>query len=496
MALIYVKSTTGNNANSGADWANAKATLVGADAIDAAGDTIYVSQAHAENTVGAVNLNFSGALGNPTKVICVDDSANPPTAVATTATVTSNGGLAFAGGSLYCYGITFDSSGAASLGLNVGNSNHHQVYENCSFLVNATGAGSNFRCGVNSAAQQSVTLINCSVKFTNIAQVFSICARTHWKGGSIVVASTTPTVLFGSWLTQAAELLCENVNFANFTTGFKLTNAPPTDANCIIRNCELPAMWAGTLLNTAFAQTGRAEMYNCSQSPTNYHLWVEDFSGSIRDEITVVRTGGATDGTTPISWKMVSSANPIYPWHGLATPLVVYDNTTTGSPVTVTAHFIHDSVTAMTDGEIALEVSYLGTGTAPIGTRITDLKADIITTAANHASSSEVWGGGLTNPNEQQLSVTFTPQLKGRYLMKVILYKASKTVYLCPKFEVSIVKSDSDEYQVPGGPYVLDRSTDQYMIPADNGYSEGTYLIGTGFTGLTPLQQAQYYYVL
>lgn len=496
MALIYVKSTTGNDANSGADWANAKATLLGADAIDAAGDTIYVSQAHAEVSIPAITLGFSGALTNPTKIICVDDSANPPTAVATTATVTSNAGISFAGGSHYCYGIAFHAgSGAGSFGLNLGNSNHHQTYENCQFLIGSTGGGSFIRAGVNSLAQQAVTLINCDIRLLGIAHVFSMCARLHWKGGAVIAGGTSPTVLF-SYLTQAAELLCENVDFSNFGAGFNVTNAPPTDANCAIRNCKLPTNWTGNLLNGSFAQMGRAEMYNCWYATDNYRLWIEDFLGSVRHETTVVRTGGASDGVTPISWKIISTANSIYPWNGHKSPLVVYDNATTGSPVTLTAHFIHDSATDLTNGEICLEVSYLGTGSAPIGTRVTDLKADILTTASNHPTSSAVWNTtGLAVPNEQQLSVTFTPQLKGRYLMKVILFKASKTIYLCPKFEVTISKTASDEYQVPGGPYVLDQSTTQYMIPADTGYSEGTFLIGTG-GGMSPQQMAQYYYVL
>ena len=59
MATIYVRSTDGNNADNGSTWALAKATIAGAAAIDAAGDTVFVSDAHAESTAGAVTLTFA-----------------------------------------------------------------------------------------------------------------------------------------------------------------------------------------------------------------------------------------------------------------------------------------------------------------------------------------------------------------------------------------------------------------------------------------------------
>lgn len=437
MALIYVRSTTGNNGNSGADWANAKATLAGADAIDVAGDTIYVSQVHAEVTAGTVTLAFAGTLAAPTKIICVDDSANPPTAVAVTATAIGNTGFNIFGGSLYCYGISFTAGATTNSSvLNVGNSNAHQTYELCQFLIGGTGSTGSIRTGNSGGVQQSVTLIDCNIKFLNVANVFTTAAKLHWKGGGVVSGSTSPTVLF-QHLQQCGEILCENVDFSNFGSAFDLTSPPLTDAVTVIRYCQLPASWSGDLLNSAFIQTGRTEMHNCASSSTNYRFWIEDFLGSVRDETTIVRAGGASDGVTQISWKLASSANTLFPWAALATQQVAYDNIAIGSPVTVTAQFIHDSVTDMTNGEICLEVNYLG-GSTPLGTLITDLKADILVAASNHASSSAIWTTtGLTNPNEQKLSVTFTPNMIGRYLMRVVLYKASKTVYVCPKFEFS-----------------------------------------------------------
>src|SRR5574340_915503 len=93
MANIYVRSTDGSNTDNGTTWELAKLDLSGAAAIDAAGDNVYLSQVHAESTATAVSLYFAGTVGNPTKIVCVNDGAAPPTAVAITATVTVNSRL-------------------------------------------------------------------------------------------------------------------------------------------------------------------------------------------------------------------------------------------------------------------------------------------------------------------------------------------------------------------------------------------------------------------
>ncbi len=108
MADLYVRSTDGSDSDNGTTWALAKATLTGVAAIDAAGDRIFVSQAHAESTGSAVTLAFAGTPANPVKLICGDDAAAPPTAVATTATATATttNGMTVQG-SIDAYGITF-----------------------------------------------------------------------------------------------------------------------------------------------------------------------------------------------------------------------------------------------------------------------------------------------------------------------------------------------------------------------------------------------------
>lgn len=437
MSNLYVRSTDGSNADNGTTWALAKATLVGVDAVDAAGDSIYVSQAHAESTAAAVTVAYAGTLTNPTRLICGNDAAEPPTAVALTGTVTSTGlgnGITIQGAGLYVYGLTFNAgTGGTSAGINLGVASCRHVYEKCKFILVNTGAAGSIRPGVNASTNHSIEWKSCDIKFAAVGQAVNIAGRFAWRGGTALSGGTSPTVIF-SWLGNTlGSALIEDVDFSNFSAGVNLFNPPPTALSAIIRNCKLPGSWSGSVINGTFSAPGRIEMYNCAAGAVNYKLWIEDYYGSVKDETTLIRTGGG-----PISWKMVSSANAIYPIGGLASGEIVFYSTSTGVAKTVTVHVLRDSATNLKDDEIGVEVSYLGSSAAPLGTLITDFKADVLATAADQAASSETWTtSGMSNPNKQKLDVTFTPQMAGLYLIRVVLFKASTTLYVDPQAVIS-----------------------------------------------------------
>src|SRR3990167_4942270 len=129
----YVRSTDGSDASDGLTWANAKATLAGALAVAAAGERIWVSQVHAETQASAMTLTSAGTPASPIEILCGNDAAEPPTALATTATVTTTGASALAiEGSLYCYGITFacgTGSSAASISMMTTTVACRQIFE-------------------------------------------------------------------------------------------------------------------------------------------------------------------------------------------------------------------------------------------------------------------------------------------------------------------------------------------------------------------------------
>lgn len=75
MANFYVRSTDGSDADNGTTWALAKATLAGALNVATAGDTIFVSDNHAETQASAMTLSSQGTAASPVRILCADDSA-------------------------------------------------------------------------------------------------------------------------------------------------------------------------------------------------------------------------------------------------------------------------------------------------------------------------------------------------------------------------------------------------------------------------------------
>ncbi len=433
MAIFYVRSTDGSDSDNGSTWALAKATIGGACTASSAGDTIYVSQNHAESTAGAVTITLPGTEASPTRIICANDSAEPPTAIATTATCAATGANGITlGGTGYIYGITFTAGSGSNGGFNGLNLGSGKIiYDSCGLIV----GNSTTIVGISGAGH---FLVNCNVKTANTSSPMLSGTGLKINGGSILSGQ-------GSVTSFVADRC--------FISGFDFSNLPTSAAICagsagiagysVIKNCKLPASWSGELAVTKPATYAiEFAMHNCDNADTNYTSWVEQRGGSIRSDSGIYNDAGATDGTTRISWKMVSNANAEYPAVILRSSEIVAWNDTAGSSKTVTVEIVHNSQGSGTNGvlnddEIWLEVQYLGTSGRPLGSFITDCKADVLATAAAQTTSSATWTGDSTGWDTQKLEVTFTPQEKGYIHAVVCLAKASATVYVDPLLTVA-----------------------------------------------------------
>lgn len=448
----YVRSADGDNADDGSTWALANATAVGAMADAVAGDRVWFSDAHAESTAAAITITSPGTVASPCQLLCGDDVAEPPTALATTGSIatTANSSITLAG-YLYGYGLVFSagSGGSAGAAILCGNANVFQYYESCDFIIANTqnSVNANVRFG-SAAVNQEFVVKNCRFKFAAVSQnIAGTGGKVRFEGGSVIAGGTniTAVVLPSNTAGRNTEFVFNGFDFSGWDAGLHLIVGGATNEGLIVfRNCKLPASWSGSLFSAAPTNPRvRGEMYNCDAADTNYKLWIEDWTGSIRDETTIVRTGGASDGTTSLSRKMVTSANAEFPALVLRSPEISRWNETVGSAITVTVEVVHDSQgsgasSAFTDKEIWLEVQYLGTSGFPLSLFVDDAAADILATAADQDSSSETWTTtGLTTPVKQKLSVSFTPQEKGYIIATVCMAGASDTAYYCHKLTVA-----------------------------------------------------------
>jgi len=100
--------------------------------------------------------------------------------------------------------------------------------------------------------------------------------------------------------------------------------------------------------------------------------------------------------------------------------------------IDVEFEIVHDSATDLTDAEIWPEVLVRESASDTLGTWVSGGVADILTAGTDWPNSSETWTGtgGFTNPNKQTLSVTVSPRVAGPLMCRIVVAKASKTVYL------------------------------------------------------------------
>lgn len=437
MANLYVRSTDGSDADNGTTWALAKATLVGALAVASAGDTIWISQAHAETQASLMTLTSPGTAASPCRILCGNDAAEPPTSLAATATITVSTNAAFSiAGFAYYYGITFVCAGNFVLASSA--SPHLQRFDTCEFSMTRVTAVTS-TIGVPSAAadDQIVEFINTNLRFAATGNTWSVRGCPFkWKGGTIVGA-TIPTVLFTNGNGTGAWADFINLDLSPLGSGKTLvtvTNA--TWQTYIFQDCKLGS--SVTLVGGTHSGIGGSvvEFINCDSGDTNYKYTKACYQGDITQETTIVRSSGASDGTTSFSRKMVSSANTKF-YAPLESTTIAVWNETTGSSLTATVEVVTDNVT-LNDDECWLEIDYSSDASTPLYSLGSDRATNVLTSGAAQTSSSVTWTTtGLTTPVKQKLQVTFTPQNKGLVKGRVMLAKASTTMYFCPKMEVA-----------------------------------------------------------
>lgn len=440
MAIKYVRSTDGSNSDDGSTWTLAKATIAGAATAAAAGDTIYVSQSHAETQGTNLTIDVAGTPDNPVIIAGCNDSAEPPTAESTTATVSTT-----AQANIYLY----DSLIASDISFNCGNGANYsrfdingsgthsvQVYNRCAFRLNDTHPSSNIGIGSYDATKSSDTILNnCVFKLTNVGHVIYIGSKVTINGGSIESGGTSPTAAFylgGNG--PSGRALIESLDMSVWSSSFKLFADAGRPGLAVVTGCKMPASWSADNLvaNVSGVPNARYELYNCTPfGGSLIPFRIKDYLGTIYHESTVVMTGGSSVGSA----KMVSNASAKEANNGLQLFNLQKEITTSGSSVTATVEFVHDSVTNLTNADICVDLQYPVTnGTASTSSQ----RSSHLATATDCPSSSQTWTTtGLTNPNKQKISIAFTPTAVGIVKAVVRLTKASKTVFVDAKLTVA-----------------------------------------------------------
>lgn len=433
MAIYYVYSAA-TGTGTGASWANAFTTLTLAFATEVAGDTLYVAHDHSEATGSAVTLTSSGTITNPTKIVCVNRAGSvPPVSADRRATAqvatTGNFGISFVGSAHYD-GIIFvagNSTGVAHLTLSAASACAR--FDNCSMRLGGTSVSSRINFG-QSTGGSYVEFNNTTVSFASVSQVIIVGGVFKWRNTPSALLGTSPNLLFGLAAGWGGEIECIGVDLSAVGSGKTIISAVQTSSvgvKCGFIDCKLNASVIKS--STAPGSPGASEVdFTRSGAAGNYTIYCSRTSGALAEETTIVRTGGASDGTTSLAWKIDTTADCHYSVPFQCPPIAIW-NDTTGSAVTATVEGIWGGGAVPNDDDVWLDVEYLGDASSPLGSFVNDGKANLLATAAGQTSSSEIWGGSTT---KFKLAVAFTPQQKGWIYARVKCAKASSTFYIDP----------------------------------------------------------------
>lgn len=443
-ASIFLRSTDGNDGNAGTQKESAKATLASALTAAGAGGIIYMSALHAETQSSAMTLMSTGTAASPTLIWCVADwgaatGTGAPTTLSTAGTVTTTGNNNITlAGSWYGNGFAIKAGVGASGTASILFSGAGQMWvrlENGTIGMFTTGASSVMTFGTTStpAGIQQFEFSNSTINFGAAGQIVRARGTVILKGCTL--AGTAPTTLFTTdSVATRPRIQVEGCDLSLLGSGKNLVDVS-TDAPGLVWfvDNKLGASVAITTGTIPSQGSWVVNLVNADSADTNYRFFRQTYAGTETHETTVVRMGGASDGATTVSRKIVttSAASLAFPYESL--PIEWWN--TNLSAQTPTVPSVTDNVMT-TDQDLFVEVEYLGTASFPRGNYVTgrNVNASLGSPANNATDSASSWGGSLGTPVKQSLvAPSLTCARAGLMRARVMAAKASLTVYYDPE---------------------------------------------------------------
>lgn len=364
------------------------------------GDRGFLSQDSAETQASSLQLSNCSQGG---AVICVTDAGTVPPVTAdlrTTGTINTTGANSITIQQGYWQGITFNAGSSSNqASLQLGSAGPLSL-ANCGLVLNNTNSNSNIDLTNNDSG--SVLLVNTPITFGNASQgILGGKIDLEWRDTPNGIQGTSPTALIkgnGGTTGDSGTLYIHGVDLSGCTG--TLIGSYSWGPRPIIANCTL-AVGVALFAITTFAPDDLRPfiVHNCDDTTNqrNYRCgWAFKLS-QVETNTVIVRTGGASDGVTNISWRYLtgSSATFVTPATG---PLIPIRYNTTGSPVTATVELITLGITtAPTNVQIWLNAETLDSAASPLATLHTTQGA-ILDAGTTLTASTAAWDGssGLT----------------------------------------------------------------------------------------------------
>jgi hypothetical protein len=241
-----------------------------------------------------------------------------------------------------------------------------------------------------SSSRSQITLNNTPMTLSAATDGIAIrCTRFKWLNTASATLGTVPTTLFQASTPVPGNILLEGIDLSAIGSGKTLVGTLAAPSQYIFKDCKLGA--SVTIAATQTDQAG-AETYvsNSDSSGTNYRNEKYHYPGTLTTDTVVVKTSGASNGTTAISWKLVTTANSKWLNPLELFPISIWNNTT-ASNVIVTLEGIYNAAALPKNDEFWFDLEYLGSAATPISTHKTGSKADGLAAGSNLTASTKAW---------------------------------------------------------------------------------------------------------
>lgn len=413
------------------------------------GDTVWVTNNHAESQTTATNWTSAGSNTSFGYCLCYDHNVTslPPVSlssgasIATTATLVD---MLIANSSMYFYGVNFIPGQGVNTNTNsvkfqtAGGSS--QIYEQCTFqLANTTTNNLSFIDLGAANTGIEITWIDCQVKFATTTQSITVTNVT-WKwqnpGGKAVLmdGSAVPSRLlnFGAFSVSGTSNIVWD--------GLDLTQLPGTidgysngdpQGTFILNNCVFNA---SASITQPQSPGHTVQVFRNGNLSERYQA-----EGTESTELTITRVNGAADPSNQKQSRLyttASSAAWIYPFK--PQPLSIW-NTRVGKQVIVTVSGTWQRSRTPFNDEIWLEIEYLAASSQ--GKIISTGKSGLLAANAAYARDSSTWNGGGSGGGWSPFLMRVVldnviypfPQTAGMIWVRPKMSIASTSIYLDPK---------------------------------------------------------------
>jgi hypothetical protein len=427
MSVLYVSSVDGNNADSGADWANAKESVPGAVSVlsGAGPHIIYVDSAHDFDFSTSPNMSFP--VGSSTSIISVNRSS----------------GDYEPGAREWMEGFINWASGA-------GNNTAVNVYgyhleSTTSFITLSTNVARRFYfqdCEIKFGSifgrltiSSNVTFKDCDfylVNSTGNNGLFDISngGNVTIIGGRILPQTNQPLRALVTNSTAACSLTLYGVDLSAYTRS-DATIAIVNNEIVTLLNCKLSgeqttgdvaSNWWGSVLAVNSSDAGEPTIFWCLKT------------GTLSESINVYLDNGFIfGGVTEMSHQIVTTNRCDNEAQFISVPFSKWLPSGTHS---LNVEFVRDSNTNLTDRDIWIEVLAQEDSDSPLATVKWLRNAEPFQgTPVDWSSSSRTWEGtsGFTDENKQRIPVSVNLARASVVKCRVWVAKPNENIWINPQ---------------------------------------------------------------